>query len=78
MKTTKYELFSAGVTRDGLWENVPDDQIEYVGEYDSLEEAAADASRNGVGWFFWSQAGRGCYLGSIHVDAGKKTDAVEF
>lgn len=75
---TTIELYSTGLSHTRPMDNVPEDDIEYVGDFDTIEQAAEYADCNGCGWYLWSQPERGKYLGSICVMQGSKPEIREF
>jgi hypothetical protein len=77
-KPAEIELYSTTLSHTMPLENAPDDGIDFVAEFDSIEQAAEYADANGCGWYLWSKPCHGRYLGSICVMQGSKPEIREF
>jgi len=72
------ELYSTELDPTMPLANAPDDGIEYLDDFESIEDAATYADANGCGWYLWSTPDRGRYLGTIRVTQGSKPEIREF
>ena len=65
---TTIELYYASTLHETMpFDNVPGDGIEYIDDFDSIEDAARWADVNRHGWYLYSTPERGIYLGTICV-----------
>jgi hypothetical protein len=72
------ELYSAGHDAALPLDSIPDDAIEFMDDFETLEDAAEAADIQGCGWYLWSRPEDGRYLGSIRVVEGSKPEIREF
>lgn len=74
----RIELYATGLSHTMPFDNVPSDDIEFLDDFDTIEEAAEYADTMGCGWYMWSYPGSGKYLGTICVMQGSKAEIREF
>lgn len=71
------ELYATGDDPTMPMKNASDD-VAFLDDFDTIEEAAEYADCNGCGWYLWSRPEDGKYLGSILVVQGCKPEVHEF